>query len=473
MRRFLKFGAAAVFVSGLVVVYLMRFHGLRIERDGSGIWPIFSFYKPEQHMAEIERNREPVVPAAVPPAAPTPEATTKVEAAAVKEVPTEKKPYWTDFRGPRRDGRYEEMPIQVDWPAGGPPRLWRKPIGEGYASFVFANGKAFTIEQRRDQEVAAAYDLATGREVWSHGWTAHFKESMGGDGPRATPTWHDDRIYALGAQGELRCLDAETGRSIWSKNILRENGVENLEWGMSASPLIVDDTIVVLPGGSAGRSVVAYNKLTGAPVWKALDDKTSYSSPMLVTLAGERQILVLTGRRAVGLSPGGKLLWEYPWRTEYDINASQPVMVGGDRFVLSSGYGHGAALVRITKTGNEFRAATVWENTRMKNKFSSSVLHDGHIYGLDEAILACVNVETGDLKWKGGRYGYGQVILAGGHVIVAAENGDVALVRATPERHEEIVRFSALEGKTWNHPAISDGILLVRNGNEMSAFRLR
>jgi outer membrane protein assembly factor BamB len=467
MRRLLKFGVAGVFVSGLVTVYLMRFHGLRIERDGSGIWPMFSFYKPEQHMAAIERNREPVAPPAVPtpPNPATPEA--------VNEAPRERKPYWTDFRGPRRDGRYEEMPIQLNWPAGGPARLWRKPIGEGYASFVFANGKAFTIEQRREQEVVTAYDVASGREVWAHGWDAHFKESMGGNGPRATPTWHDGRIYALGAQGEFRCLDAETGRSIWSKNILQENGAQNVQWGMSASPLIVDDTVVVLPGGSAGKSVVAYHKMTGVPLWNALDDKTAYSSPMLVTLAGEKQIIVLTGSRAVGLAPGGKFLWEYPWRTEYDINASQPVMVGRDRFLLSSGYGHGAALVQITKTGNEFSAARVWENTRMKNKFSSSVLHDGHVYGLDEAILACVNVETGDLKWKGGRYGYGQVIIASGHVIVAAENGDVALVRATPERHEEIVRFSALEGKTWNHPAISDGILMVRNGIEMSAFRLR
>jgi outer membrane protein assembly factor BamB len=194
---------------------------------------------------------------------------------------------------------------------------------------------------------------------------------------------------------------------------------------------------------------------------------------MLVTLAGERQILIVTGSRAVGLTPAGKLLWEFPWRTDHDINASQPVIVDRDRILLSAGYGHGAALVQITKTADGFSTATVWENTRIKNKFSSSVLHDGHIYGLDEAILACVNVETGDLKWKGGRYGYGQVVLASGHVIVAAENGDVALVRATPERHEEIVRFSALEGKTWNHPAISDGILMVRNGIEMSAFRLR
>jgi outer membrane protein assembly factor BamB len=243
---------------------------------------------------------------------------------------------------------------------------------------------------------------------------------------------------------------------------------------MSASPLIVDEKVIVLPGGSGGRSVVAYHKDTGEPVWRMLDDKQAYTSPMLVTLAGKRQILVVSAKRAMGLTvEEGKLLWEYPWTTSFDINSSQPVIVGPDRFILSAGYDHGAALVQIAPSGDGFQANRVWENKRMKNKFSSSVLHDGHIYGLDESILACVNAATGEQKWKGGRYGFGQIILASGHIIVAAENGDVALVRATPERHDELVRFPAIEGKTWNHPVIVDGTLLVRNNVEMSAFRLR
>jgi outer membrane protein assembly factor BamB len=364
------------------------------------------------------------------------------------------------------------MPILTRWPADGPRRLWRGPIGGGYASFVIANGKAFTIEQRRDKETVAAYDLATGNEVWSHNWTARFQESMGGDGPRATPTWDDRRVYALGATGELRCLDAESGRRIWSKNILTDTGVTNLQWGMAAAPLVVDDKLIVLPGGP-GASVVAYNKHTGEPVWRVLDDKQSYTSPMLVTLAGERQILVVSASRAFGLTPEGALLWEYQWTTSYEINAAQPVIVGSDSFILSAGYGHGAARVRVSKAGSGFTATRVWENTRMKNKFTSSVLHEGHIYGLDESILACMDVETGELKWKGGRYGYGQVMLASGHIVVVAEDGDLALVRATPERHEELVRFSAISGKTWNHPAMSGGILMVRNTTEMSAFDLR
>jgi outer membrane protein assembly factor BamB len=467
MRRLLKIIGGIILGAVLVFAYLVRFHGLRVERDGSGIRPVVSFYKPEEHIASIEQNRAPA-----PPPAPVQVAAPEV----APETGTRRgvsPPYWTDFRGPRRDGVYDEMPIATTWPADGPVRLWRRPVGGGYASFVFGNGKAFTIEQRLGKEVVAAYELDGGREVWSHGWDASFQESMGGDGPRATPTWNDGRIYALGAEGELRCLDAETGKRIWSKNILRENGAENLQWGMAGSPLVVNNQVIVLPGGPNERSVVAYDNANGAELWHALSDKQAYTAPMLATLGGVQQIIIVTAKRAAGLTLEGRLLWEYPWTTEYDINASQPLIVGPDRFAISAGYGHGAALVRLIRSGDTFRTETVWQNNRMKNKFTSSVLHQGHIYGLDEAILACIDVETGDLKWKGGRYGYGQVILAGGHLIVTAEDGDIALVRATPDRHEEVVRFSAVSGKTWNHPAINGGILLVRNATEMSAFRLR
>ena len=380
--------------------------------------------------------------------------------------------YWTDFRGPNRDGRYDELTVQTSWAANGLPQLWKQPIGGGYASFVIAEGRAFTIEQRRAEEMVAAYDVETGRELWKHGWSADFRESMGGDGPRATPTWHDGRVYALGAAGELRCLDAKTGKLIWNRNILKDNAAENLQWGMSASPLIVDNKVIMLPGGTPGKSVVAYNRLTGAPIWKALDDEASYTSPMLVTLAGRRQILVVTMSRAVGLTEDGEQLWEYPWRNGSGINVSQPIVVGSNRFFISAGYGKGAALVEVSGSGKSFAARTVWENSSMKNKFQSSVLHNGHIYGLDEGILTCVDVATGERKWKGGRYGYGQLLLASNHLIIITESGELVLVRAAPDQHSEIARFPALEGKTWNVPAISNNRLLVRNMTQMAAYNL-
>ena len=355
--------------------------------------------------------------------------------------------------------------------------MWRQPVGGGYASFVVSGGRAFTIEQRRNQEVVAAYDVQTGRELWTNAWTANFQESMGGDGPRATPTYHDGRIYALGAEGELRVLDAANGTLVWRRNILTDNNASNLSWGMSASPLIVDDKVVVLPGGTRDNSVAAYDKQTGAPVWKALSDEAAYTSPMLATIGGVRQILVVSAARAMGLGvENGALLWQYPWSTFSGINVAQPIPFthnGRDRIFLSAGYGHGAAVFELVRDGGRFQAKTIWENQRMKNKFTSSVLHKGHIYGLDESILASVNAETGEQNWKGGRYGYGQIMLAGDHLIVLTEDGDVVLVSATPARHEELARFSAIEGKTWNHPVIADGTLLVRNIREMAAFDIR
>jgi outer membrane protein assembly factor BamB len=242
---------------------------------------------------------------------------------------------------------------------------------------------------------------------------------------------------------------------------------------MSASPLVVDNTVVVLPGGGNGRSVVAYDRQSGKPVWGALDDGAAYSSPMVVTLAGVRQILTFTATRLVGLSPeNGTLLWEWPWET---VNqASQPLIAGPDRVFISAGSDMDAAMLQLT-TGADghFTVRELWRTNRMNNNFSSSVLHDGFIYGLDGSILACVDASSGELKWKGGRYGSGQLILASGHLIVVTEQGELALVRAEPTAHQEITRFPAIEGKTWNHPAMGDGILLVRNIEEMAAFNLR
>jgi outer membrane protein assembly factor BamB len=441
----------------------------------------------EAHYNELERQRAQQRETASSAAAVSSTADHKAEATATIAAPNanESKPaagaapvkstrnYWTNFRGPARDGRYEETPIRTNWPAAGLPLLWKQPIGGGYASFVVAEGIAFTIEQRRRQEIVAAYDVETGRELWTHGSDAEFKESMGGDGPRATPTWEAGRLWALGAEGDLRCFEAKTGKLNWSKNILKDNSAENLQWGMSGAPLIVDDKVVVLPGGRSGNSVVAYNKLTGARVWKSLNDTQAYVSPMLVTLAGKRQIVVVTAKRIVGLTvDNGSLLWESSWNTDMGINCSQPIVIDANRLFISSGYGKGAALIEITGSGDQLTARKVWENTSMKNKFNSSVVYEGNVYGLDEGILTCVDVKTGERRWKGGRYGFGQVILASGHLIVITDTGELVLVKATPDKHTELARFSAIEGKTWNYPAIAEGRLLVRNQTQMACFDL-
>ena len=436
----------------------------------------------ESHDAELEAHRRQQAAQPAPAAAPVQTATPVAQpsASASPQNPAEAaqaaqqsagRNYWTNFRGPKRDGKYDETPISTSWPANGPTPLWKQPVGVGFASFAIAEGKAYTIEQRRRQEVVAAYDLATGRELWTQAWNAEYTDGNG-DGPRSTPTWDQGRVYALGATGELRCLDANSGAVIWGKNILSENQASNLQWAQAASPLVVDDKVIVLPGGGGGKSVVAYNKMTGAPVWKALDDRQAYVSPMLVELGGRRQVIVVSSLRVVGLVPEtGALLWSYPWNTDMGINVSQPIVVDRNRFFISSGYGKGAALVELKGSGNSFTANTIWENTNMKNKFNSSVLHNGYVYGLDEGILVCLDVNTGERKWKEGRYGWGQVVLASGHLIITDGNtGDVALVKASPDKYTEVARFSAVKGQTWNHPALAGGRLLVRNSTEMAAY---
>jgi outer membrane protein assembly factor BamB len=484
---------SSIYIAALATFYLYHFFGLHAEFDGSGIVPIFSFQrKDEAHYVDLEQDRarqaqlppvfrateelpEPEKPASPHAEAPAQPASQKSSLAGESSPSASRSAgaYWTDFRGPLRAGVYTEMPILTAWPDSGLPLLWRQPIGGGYASFVVAGDRAFTIEQRRHEEVVAAYHLETGRELWTHAWSGDFRESMGGDGPRATPTWNEGRVYALGARGELRCLDARSGKAIWARNILKDNQAENLQWGMSAAPLIVEDKVVVLPGGRSGKSVVAYNKVTGDPIWKALDDKQAYTSPMLVTLAGRRQILVVSALRVMGLEvENGKLLWDFPWTTSYDVNSAQPLIINPNRFFISAGYGHGAALVEVAEAPERFSVKPIWQNTNMKNKFNSSVSYQGHVYGMDEAILTCIDAETGERKWKGGRYGYGQLLLADGHLIVLTESGELALVRATPDRHTELARFSAIEGKTWNHPAMARGRLLVRNTTQMACFKI-
>jgi outer membrane protein assembly factor BamB len=358
------------------------------------------------------------------------------------------------------------MAIRTDWPL---KQLWKQPIGAGYASFSFGEGRAYTIEQRRDQEAVTAYDPRTGRELWAFKYPAAFDELLGGPGPRATPVFHDGLVYSLGANGDLYCLVAKTGKVKWSKNILSDNGAKNIQWAMAGSPLIAGDKVIVTPGGTNGKSIVAYDRLTGEPVWRSLNDRAAYVSPILATLGGRRQIVWISAERALGLAvEDGKLLWEYPFPAMGDMNCSQPVVIDESHVLLSSSMGPGAALLEIDANGMR----EIWKNNRLKNKFNSSVLRDGYVYGLDEAILACIDPKTGDVKWKGGRYGYGQVLLAGEYLIVLTEQGEVVLVRATPEKHEELARFPAIEGRTWNIPAIDNGLLLVRNAREMACFRI-
>ncbi len=476
IRTALYVAAACAAALGAGALYL-AWSGATVGLAGSGRWIVIEHVDSESRLQALEAARLRQAQAAAHPSRDDLEWAATPATAAKPAPPAAREPernYWTEYRGPRRDGIYDQGPVNLDWPPGGPPELWRQQIGGGYASMVVADGLVFTIEQRRRREVVAAYRLEDGQPVWEHAWTARFSESMGGDGPRATPTWDAGRLYALGANGDLVCLGAADGELFWNRNILQDARASNLTWGMSAAPLVVDDMVIALPGGRGGRSVFAYDKQTGEVLWSALNDKQAYTSPQVATLAGRRQLLIVSGEHVLGASPDdGALLWRHAWPTSHDANCAQPLVVDDNHVFVSSGYNHGATLLRIAPQGDGFGVEEVWFNRNMKNKFNSSVLVDGVVYGLDNGILAAVDVWTGERLWKGGRYRFGQLIYADGHLIVVSEDGDLALVEATHEEHRELVRFESVPGKTWNVPALADGRLLVRNQTEMVAYDLR
>jgi len=380
---------------------------------------------------------------------------------------------WTGFRGENRDGVYRGKAIGTNWPTSGPRQLWRRAVGSGYSSMTIAEGLVFTIEQRREKEVAAAYDAESGREIWRQAWKAKFDEAFGGEGPRATPTYDDGRLYVQGATGNLLCLEAASGRLNWQRNIIVENQTDLTVYGVATSPLIVDEKVIVLPGGRNRKSVVAYNKFNGALLWQSMSDRQAYTSPMLVTLAGEKQILVVSARDIMGLSPEeGRLLWQTQWVIPNDNAIAQPVLLGPTRFLVSAGYGVGSVAFELTRANSGFMLRELWRNRYLKNKFSSSVVFNGYIYGLDETILTCLDAATGARQWKEGRYGYGQLLLAGEHLIILGEDGTLALVDATPTEYRERARFQAIVGKTWNYPAMANGKVFVRNAAEMACYDL-
>ena len=385
-------------------------------------------------------------------------------------------PYWTDYRGPGRLGEYSESLLAWDWPKDGPPLLWRQPVGASYSSVVVAHGLAFTMEQRRAGEAVAAYDVETGREVWVHSWDYRFYESLSKEGPRGTPVLAGERLFAMGAGGDLWCLDSRTGEVLWQRGVLADAEAENLFYGLAATPLVVGDRLIVLSGepDANGAGALAYALDSGEPLWRSLPEKMAYASPVRATLLGRDQVLILTASRLVGIDPSdGVELWSFPWEVSNELTCTQPVVVAEDRVLLSSGYGKGAALVVLESEGGAVSARREWRSGRFKMRFNEPVRRDGHVYGLDEGVLACLDLATGERVWRGERYGYGQLLLAGDRLLILGDEGDVIAVAATPEAFTELARFHAIDGLTMNVPALADGRLFVRNDRELACFDLR
>ena len=380
---------------------------------------------------------------------------------------------WPQFLGPGRNNEVEQPPLARDWKMQAPQRLWLQPVGPGWSGFAVVGSRAITQEQRGENEAVVCYDVRSGAPLWSHAYPAHFQSPLAGEGPRATPTVVGRRVYALGSTGILNCLDLETGKPLWTRKILQDNEATINEWGVSCSPLIVDDLVVVSAGGRNNRSLVAYRATTGDFVWGSGTDGAGYSSPRLVTLAGVAQILIFNSGGVSAHDPAtGTNLWKYHWPGGHP-HVSMPLVIPGDRVLVSSGYGVGSELLQVRKdSAGVFSATRIWKSNRLKAKFTNLIYRDGFIYGLDDGIMVCLDAASGEQKWKEGRYGHGQEILVGDVLLVTAESGEVILLDPNPQASRELTRFSALKGKAWNPPALAGQYLLVRNEKEAACYRL-
>jgi len=380
-------------------------------------------------------------------------------------------PQWPGFRGPQRDGVVRGVRIATDWQQKPPVELWRRAIGPGWSSFAVSGDLIYTQEQRGEHELVSCYRLATGEPVWIHGDPVRFWESNAGAGPRGTPMLHRGRVYAFGATGLVNALDAATGRRIWSRDAAADAGQEVPGWGFASSPLAIGDLVIV---AVAGR-LVAYDAATGEPRWLGEEGGGGYSSPHLATIDGVPQVLILRGARTVSVAPAdGTRLWEHEWP---GASILQPALAAGGDVLVAGGDMMGGTGIRRLAVARDAATWTVeerWTTRGLKPYFNDFVVHEGHAYGFDGSILAAVALADGARKWKGGRYGQGQVILLADEdvLLVLSEDGELALVEATPERFTELARVEALDAKTWNHPVLVGDVLLVRNGEEMVAFRL-
>ena len=445
---------------------------------------------PEERLlavAEPEPAPPPAPTVSVPPAAATTTPTPPVAAAesspvaapadslAIDQPVPPRRAEWPGFRGMARNGVVAGTRIATDWTASPPLEVWRRPIGPGWSSFAVSGDLIYTQEQRGDQEIVAAYRLSTGEPVWRHRDTARFWESNGGAGPRGTPTLSDGRVYAFGATGILNALDAATGAVIWSRNVAFDTGTAVPMWGFSSSPLVIGDLAVI----AAANTLAAYNVARGRPRWTGPKHAgEGYSSPHLATIDGVMQIVLLSIAGAISVSPAdGRVLWEYPWQSTGGVIVQPAVTADGDVLVPAPVGMSGGALRRLAVAHDDggWTATERWTTNGLKPYFNDFVVHEGHAYGFDGAILACVDLADGTRKWKGGRYGNGQLVLLPDQdlLLVVSEEGELALVGATPDGFRPIAQVPGIEGKTWNHPVLIGDLLLVRNGEEMAAFRLR
>ena len=475
----------AALVASLLLIGWLPVAAIRTEGVKGGSFVMHTRWSPTPEELLLARGAEELKPlpsvepaketAPVPPAqireSVAPVAPAAVAALKAPEAPKAPEALWPGFRGPNRDSVVRNVRINTDWSASPPVQMWRRPVGPGWSSFSVRGDLLYTQEQRGNEELVACYHVSTGEPVWRHADPVRFYESNGGAGPRSTPTIDKDRVYSMGATGILNALDARSGKKIWSHDTSKDTSREVPFWGISSSPLVVEDIVIV----SVGGTLAGYDAATGTLRWTGPGHGGSYSSPHLVTIDGVTQVMILSSPGVVSVNPAdGKLLWDYKYEGGAIIQPA--VTEDGDILInaMSAMGGVGTKRLTIKHDASGWTPEERWSTNGMKPYFNDYVIHKGHAYGFDNNILACIDLADGKRKWKGGRYGNGQMLLLADQdlLLVTSEEGELALVSATTDQYQEIAKIPLFDEKTWNHPVVVGNVLLVRNGAEMAAFRL-
>ena len=398
---------------------------------------------------------------------------------------------WSQYRGNAGDGSSTESSLHA-WAADGPKRLWTARTPAGFSSFVVADGKAFTVIAREVEgslaEVCIALDSQSGKELWATptgaakyrgGGDSGAEGNDGGDGPRSTPAVSGNRVYVYSAQLMLSCLDAQTGKLVWKKDIVQDFGGKNIGWESAMSP-VIDGKLVYVAGGGSGQGMMAFEKETGAVAWKSGDEQMTHATPVVATIHDVRQVIFLMQSGLVSVeAASGKPLWRFPF-TYRTATGCSPV-VSGDIVFCTAGYEVGGAACQVGRDGDSFEAKELWRtkgNAAVASLWSTPVCKDGYLYGMisfkkfAKGPLKCVDLKTGAVKWEQPGFGAGNVVLAGNNLVALADDGEVVLVEANPDGYKELARAKAVNGKCWSTPALSNGRLYVRSTKESACLDL-
>ena len=381
---------------------------------------------------------------------------------------------WPGFRGPNRDGVVHGTQIETDWEKHPPRLLWKRPVGPAWSSMAVVGNRVFTQEQYGAIEAVSCYDAQSGDVVWMHQDPSRFFESLSGPGPRGTPTFAEGKLFAMGGSGILNCLEAASGKVIWSRNVVADANAKLPMWGYASSPLVINDLVIVYGGGQP-KGLLAYRADSGDPVWSVPAGTSSYTSAQLANVGGKDQVLFLSDQGLVSVEPAsGTMLWQYELPAQGAPRAIQPRVIGPQQVLIASETDLGTGLLQVSGENNHWKMERQWKSRSLKPSFNDLVVQDNFAYGFDGAIFCCIELKSGQRQWKDGRYGHGQVLLLADQrlLLVSSEDGEAVLLEAKPDGHHELGKISAVAGKAWNHPAFAHNRIFIRSDQEMACYEL-